>query len=188
MSKTTEHITHEAGEMGMLITCKNCGADETLHDHHPSEITDLIKELESFREKHIDCKEIRWNPTTGETFSDFLFVRCKSVCKQFERFVTDHYDECNLGKGFGTLPFVMQEGLLLSFLETNNIYLDLLHTTAKSYECTLFTDVGMSDGTISSKIGKKACVKVSQDRETVLKDAIAHAFIILQHIHYKNER
>lgn len=60
---------------------------------------------------------------------------------------------------------------LLYWLETKNIFFDVLHTTSKHYECTAFINVGdCTDGRISSRIGERVYTCCEKNRtEAILK-------------------
>jgi hypothetical protein len=155
--------------------CSNCGDKQELPTI-PSSIDKFTQEGDAFTNKHRDCKKIEID--RDEDVFDFLVMKCTGVWKKFERFMERESPRRLFN--FGNNPYPIQEGFFIKFLETENIYIDILHTTDKCYECVVFSNVGESTGTISSRIGNRIHACCERTRDVAMIACISKAFIHLQ--------
>lgn len=69
---------------------------------------------------------------------------------------------------------------VIDWLDTKNICFDILHTTSKYYECTVFTNVGIcTDGLISSRIGNRVYACCEKNRLDAIKKCIEEALNLI---------
>lgn len=176
VSKKTEEKSHIEIHLHSFY-CANCRSKEGFSDGHPDMEKFLVK-AEAFRKKHLLCNKIQLDD--GESLLLFMKEKCNKVWKRFERYMKKRYNAEFYG--LALVSYFGQEGFYIKFLETENIYIDILHTTSKHYECTVFANVGTyTNVSHSSAIGQQIYVCCKQTREEAMIKCISEAFIYLQH-------